>query len=497
MKNIIQFFESIPYLKKIIMGGLIYLILGLIYSNCTWESIRIRMPLITKGFYSNKLSILSIYKNWVSENNKTELKAELIEVKIKKIEYTEEFPKIESSAILEPIQKIDIFSKVSGRIEKIFVKDGEQVFKGQKLAKLDTLSFELDLLKQRAAFESALSQFNLTKSKLENAEKQVEVKLAEIEKRKALLERTKNEYSRMLEIQSKKKNLYDNGVISLEELETINLEVNSKFTNVHNALKDLEMIEFGYRDIDITNGGLQLPLNQKQRLQIFKNLNTKIERSEVEVAEKNIEVAKVNIKATEMLIKEGVLVSPSNGYVSKINHSPGELVTAGGSGTLPILTIVDISKLVVVLSVNEKDLSNFKVGQDTLVSIENNTGTPKNAKVKRINPLIDSKTHTAEVKIELNNRKLELRPGMFVRSETIVGSLRKLIKINAEAIQINENQNASVYVIRENRAFSTSIELSEKVGEDYVIKRGLKEGDEVAMTKINLLYDGVKVKANN
>jgi len=67
-------------------------------------------------------------------------------------------------AEVDAIQKADISFRVSGKIQKIFVKEGNQVKKGQILAELDPTDFEITLKDRKASYATAEANFNRAKT---------------------------------------------------------------------------------------------------------------------------------------------------------------------------------------------------------------------------------------------------------------------------------------------------------------------------------------------
>jgi len=63
-------------------------------------------------------------------------------------------------AEVDAIQKADISFRVSGKIQKIFVKEGDEVKKGQVLAELDPTDFEITLKDRKASYSTAKANFD-------------------------------------------------------------------------------------------------------------------------------------------------------------------------------------------------------------------------------------------------------------------------------------------------------------------------------------------------
>ncbi len=67
-------------------------------------------------------------------------------------------------AVVDAIQKADISFRVSGKIQKILVKEGDHVKKGQVLAELDPTDFEITLKDRQASFDTAKANYDRAKT---------------------------------------------------------------------------------------------------------------------------------------------------------------------------------------------------------------------------------------------------------------------------------------------------------------------------------------------
>jgi len=446
-------------------------------------------------FYSKYLSAQEQYKRFTEIKEEAEALGESGSLSVQTVAIEEETitPMMTFSAVLEPIDRLEVYSKVSGRVEQFYVKEGESIKKGQRLAKLDSLTFELDLAKQKASYDSATALYQLSKDKYEIARRNVEIKLGEADKRIGLYNKAIAEYERFQEIVRKKEILWTEKAISDEEIENLRLELSSRELSVNNARRDLEMILIGIRDEDIVAAGYSIPNNKKEKVDLLKTINTRIEKSEMEVASTNLRASEVNLKSTEMLIKEAVLYSPINGIVAKINRTVGELINAGSGGTLPVMTVISNDGVFVSFAVNEGDLGKIKQGLQTNVTVDSMPNKRFKGLIKKISPLIDQKTHTADAKVELVGKSSELKPGMFVRAEVIIGENKKAVMIPVSSLVSIDNTEGSVFVMKDKKAYKKQLKLGDKKEERITVEEGLKEGDVVILSPINRLYDGLPV----
>ena len=94
----------------------------------------------------------------------------------------------------------------------------------------------------------------------------------------------------------------------------------------------------------------------------------------------------------------------------------------------PIVSILDIEKLIVAIHVIGRDYPKIQTGQESVISTDAFPGCTFRGKVIRIAPILKEKSREARVEIEIPNVKKLLKPGMFVQVH----------------IQFDEHDNATV-----------------------------------------------------
>ncbi len=100
--------------------------------------------------------------------------------------------------------------------------------------------------------------------------------------------------------------------------------------------------------------------------------------------------------------------APASGVITGRKAFPGMRVTP----ETELYTLTDLSTVWVEADVFESDLANVRVGTSAEVTLPN--GETRRARVAYINPLVESQSRTARVRLELPNPNLRLKPGMFV-----------------------------------------------------------------------------------
>ena len=106
-----------------------------------------------------------------------------------------------------------------------------------------------------------------------------------------------------------------------------------------------------------------------------------------------------------------VLKAPIGGTVVARHVSEGDYVKTGE----PLFEIVDFSVLWAYLDAYESDLPWLRYGQDVAFTVESFPGEEFHGQIAFIDPLVNQKTRTIPVRVNVTNDNIRLKPGMFVR----------------------------------------------------------------------------------
>ncbi|MFH1312356.1 MAG: efflux RND transporter periplasmic adaptor subunit [Candidatus Eisenbacteria bacterium] len=177
---------------------------------------------------------------------------------------------------------------------------------------------------------------------------------------------------------------------------------------------------------------------------------------------------------------EIVIGAPAGGVVVDKAAVEGQYVT---TGTL-IYTIADLTRVWVKLDAYESDLPWLRSGQDVEFTAEALPGETFNGEVAFIDPVLDPKTRTAKVRVNVENPGGRLKPAMFVRGVVSadvapVGRAQAPLVIPASAPLIT-GKRAVVYLETEPGLYTgMEIVLGPRAGNFYVVEEGLEEGQRV------------------
>ena len=157
-----------------------------------------------------------------------------------------------------------------------------------------------------------------------------------------------------------------------------------------------------------------------------------------------------------------------------------------------IYTIADLSRVWVVLEAYESDLPWVKMRQQVEFQTEAHPGDVFKGVVVYIDPTVNEKTRTVNVRLDVSNPAGKLKPGMFVRAviRARPDSSKEALVIPVSAPLIT-GKRAIVYVQvpgKEGTYEGREIVLGPRAGDFYVVRSGLSEGDWV-VTKGNFKVD--------
>ncbi len=388
-------------------------------------------------------------------------------------------------------EKVNISSRVNGRLARILLREGSSVRKGDLIAEIERLPYEITLKQQKSELEIAQRALELSEAKYSDALKGVEIKLKTIQKAKTDLYDKKVSYENMALILKNKTELFKAGGISQTELESVKTQYTTLEAKYELAKSDYEIQQVGYREQDIAAEGIKVPATERERLEIYKRINTKIERAEVESARSRVKQAESSLLSTELLLKETYIRSPLTGVVAVRNMEAGEMVREDSV----IATVIDISKVYISMNLNEKEVRRVRKGQRvkfTADALGNSREFSGN--VETITPLLDTKSRTLEVRAVIENPGRELLPGMFSRAVIDTGVNVKGLLVPGGAIVKREDGREEVYLVKNGIVILQGVTSGSRHGDEVLIEEGLAEGDRIIVKGVNSVYQGMKLQ---
>lgn len=259
-------------------------------------------------------------------------------------------------------------------------------------------------------------------------------------------------------------------------------------------------------------------VNVEQAQLIFKRMETLVKqgyvsRQELEAAEQDLKLAKVRreLAKRQLLLalggneelyrrhlerdlssnrlEEFVILSPSPGTILEVKVNPGELITSGtgtfGGGT-ELMTLADLSRMIVKAKINEVNIGRVEIGQPVEVRLDALPGRVFRATVKAISPQGEKVDNivTYQVTIEIDNKDRTLRPLMTANVDILTNVLENVIAIPLEALRTEKGDDI-VYVMANGGRLLRKVRVGLRTASQAVIVHGLQEGETVIIPSLS------------
>jgi RND family efflux transporter MFP subunit len=117
----------------------------------------------------------------------------------------------------------------------------------------------------------------------------------------------------------------------------------------------------------------------------------------------------------------------------------------------PIVSVLEIQTLTGVIHVIERDYSEVRVGQETLMTTDAFPGKTFTGKIVRVAPLLKEASREARVEIEVPNRDGLLKPGMFIRAQIEFASHENATVVPSAALAKRNGQQGIFVADIQNR----------------------------------------------
>ncbi len=190
------------------------------------------------------------------------------------------------------------------------------------------------------------------------------------------------------------------------------------------------------------------------------------------------------LKTTRKVRKYILLTAPFDGTVLYKGVDEGAKISRG----TPLLKIADLRNLWILADVYEYELPKISLGDKAKVTFDYLPGKAYNGKISFIYPVLDTKTRTIKVRIDLPNPKGELKPGMFASVDIKGNNLGEYPLVPEQAILRSGRQNTVIIALGKGKFKPAQIELGAYSNGYYQVLSGLQAGTKI-VTSAQFLID--------
>jgi membrane fusion protein (multidrug efflux system) len=219
------------------------------------------------------------------------------------------------------------------------------------------------------------------------------------------------------------------------------------------------------------------------------------DRGLVDAAEQNIAAARESLKSVSQSEAYLTITAPFGGVVTTRNLHPGALTgpASGGSGSAPILQIVDDRRLRLVVPIPEAQIGSMKMGQPVSFTVPAYPGRPFKAPIERIARAMDEKSRTMPVELDVMNRDGTLAPGSFATVKWPLERGYPTLFVPATAVT-NDQQHTFVIRIRDEKAEWVTVQTGQTVNGEIEIFGDLAANDQVVKIATDAIHSGDAVR---
>lgn len=344
--------------------------------------------------------------------------------------------KVTADALLYPIQQAAIVPKVSAPVKKFYVERGARVRAGQLLAELENR----DLIGAVAESQASLDQAEANYQTVARGTVPEDIQKVELEIRAA---------KDLLDAQQKllegRQMLFREGAISQKEVNDAQVAVAQARSQHEIAVKHLDTLQSVSRDQSIKGAAAQR------------------------------DAARARLESSQAQLSYSRITSPIDGVVTDRPLFAGEMAQSGA----PIITVMDISRLIARAHVSQGDARQLKVGNAAnLLPADGGARMP--GSVTSISPALDPSSTTVEVWVQAANTGDRLKPGVGLRVEVIARTVPNALSIPESAVLTSPSGNASVIVVDAgNKPHKKGVTLGIRDAGNVQVTEGLQSGERV------------------
>ncbi len=387
---------------------------------------------------------------------------------------------VEATGNLASDAQSDVAPAIGGKITQVNFDIGSYVQEGAVLVRLDSRDANIRL-------EQARAQLEQTRQSVQQAEANVEQAIANLRQTQARLGVTDGQ-TFLIKDFSQVKSI--TAQLMLAEKELTRAERLLATGDVSRAIYDQRKAQ---RDSLLG----QLDEARSNAAVAIKAIDTA--RSAVETARASagplraaVVTAQTQVDAAQKAVSDTVVLSPISGFISERNADVGEFISPN-TPNAKLATIVRTSTLRVKIDIPEANVGKVATGQGVSIQVTAYPDRKFAGTIVRIAPALNPTTRVLNVEAEVQNVDGLLKPGQFATVRITQSEAEPAVMIPVTAVRTVGDTN-SVFVIRDGAAREVIVQLGLLENDKIQIKRGLVEGDLVAVTNVSQLSDGVFVR---
>jgi membrane fusion protein (multidrug efflux system) len=222
----------------------------------------------------------------------------------------------------------------------------------------------------------------------------------------------------------------------------------------------------------------------------FKELviNNVVSAQKLEDVRRRLDVARAAADLARKKLTDTVLRAPFDGSVGKRLINAGEYVRTGTQA----FYVVRLNPLKFKGDVPERYAPDVKTGDTVIAYPESSTAMTVSGTIIRVGPSVHNDSRSFPVEAEIPNEKGAIKPGSFARLSILTRTIEDILTVPENAV-FSFAGSPRVFVIESGKAREKTVETIGKIKDRVMVAKGLRKGERVAVTGVELLADGQAV----
>jgi len=356
---------------------------------------------------------------------------------------------VTADAVLYPIDQANVTSKITSPVRRVLVNRGDHVRAGQLLIELEAADLAASANESKSQYEQTQAAYQtlIGATVFEDKTKAQ----ADVQSGEQTYEAAKKVYDSRVALQKE-------GALAQKLVDDAKVAMVQAQSQLETARRHLQA------------------------------LNQVSQRESIRSAEAQMNAAKAHFENASVQVGYAQVRSPIAGVVADRPIYAGEMPASGS----PLISIVNISKIVARANVPVKEAQTVKVGRPARI-----TGPDGDVPgvVTVVSPAVDPSTTTVEVWVRADNPGEKLKPGATVRVAIIAETIQNTIVVPSTALLNSDDGTPKAMVITsDNVAHERHISVGVRQGDRVQIVSGLQPGEQVVVSGGLGLEDKAKVK---
>lgn len=199
-----------------------------------------------------------------------------------------------------------------------------------------------------------------------------------------------------------------------------------------------------------------------------------ISEGDFETIQYELEALQASYNLASLELDYTQIRAPISGVVSERYIKRGNTIEIGA----PIFRVTSFEPLVAYLFVPEREFRQIGPGQPVRIDIDALAGAEFYAEVSRVSPVVDPKTGTFKITMEITDAERRIKPGMFARMTIVYDRHENALQVPRSAV-IEETGVTSVFVVEDDVAVRKAVQTGFSNNGLIEISAGLVDGDRV------------------